>query len=128
MSSDFLGVGWQFPVALDEHGQVIMAYDEEAIQQAIWTILGTAPGERLMRPDFGCGIHDLVFAANTAATAGPAAELVRRALVRWEPRIDVLDVSATPDIANPALLLIEIEYRVRTTNNQFNLVYPFYLE
>ena len=128
MSSNFLGVGWQFPVALDEQGQVVMADDEKAIQQAIWTILGTAPGERLMRPDFGCGIHDLVFAANTAATAGLAAELVRRALIRWEPRIDVLDVAAAPDTADPTLLLIEIEYRVRTTNNRFNLVYPFYLE
>jgi phage baseplate assembly protein W len=129
MSSDFLGAGWQFPVGITEPGhQIAMARYEEAIRQAIWLVLGTAPGERVMRPDFGCGIHNLVFAINSAGTAGQAANLVRQALIRWEPRIDLLDVSAAADAANPALLLIEIEYRVRTTNSRFNLVYPFYLE
>jgi phage baseplate assembly protein W len=128
VSSDFLGVGWQFPVGVGEGRQIAMAAYEERIRQAIWIILGTAPGERAMRPDFGCGIHDLVFAVNSAGTAGQAANLVREALTRWEPRIGVLDVSAAADPYEPTLLLIEIEYRVRTTNNRFNLVYPFYLE
>lgn len=128
MSSEFLGVGWRFPVERDEGGQLLMARYEEAIRQAIWIILGTSPGERVMRPDFGCGVHAMVFAVIGAGTAGQVANLVREALVRWEPRIDVLDVAATPDPANPALLLITIDYRVRTTNNRFNLVYPFYLE
>lgn len=105
-----------------------MAAYETSIQQAIWIILGTAPGERLMRPDFGCGIHTLVFAVNSAGTAGQVATLVRQALMRWEPRINVLNVSAVPASAESTLLLIEIEYRVRTTNSRFNLVYPFYLE
>ena len=128
MSDDFLGVGWQFEVAVDANGQIAMARHEESIRQSIWMILGTARGERLMRPDFGCGIHDLVFAINSAGTAGQVASLVRQALIRWEPRIDVLSVSAASDAADPTLLLIEIAYQVRTTNSRFNLVYPFYLE
>jgi phage baseplate assembly protein W len=129
MSNDFFGVGWQFPVSKVEPGnQIAMARYEESIRQAIWIILGTAPGERVMRSDFGCGIHDLVFAVNGAGTAGQAASQVRAALIRWEPRIDVLNISAAFDNGDPTLLLIEIEYRVRTTNNRFNLVYPFYLE
>lgn len=128
MSSDFLGVGWGFPVALDEAGEIQLARYEESIRQAIWIILGTAPGERAMRPDFGCGIHDLVFAVNSAGTAGRVASLVRQALLRWEPRIDLLSVDAAADPAQPNLLLIRIDYAVRTTNSRFNLVYPFYLE
>ena len=128
MSSEFFGVGWSFPVTLDEAGKVQLARYEESIRQAIWIILGTAPGERAMRPDFGCGIHDLVFAVNSAGTAGRVASLVRQALLRWEPRIDVLSVDAAADLAQPNLLLIQIDYAVRTTNSRFNLVYPFYLE
>src|SRR5689334_7284188 len=107
MSDDFLGVGWQFEFAVDANGQIAMARHEESIRQSIWMILGTARGERLMRPDFGCGIHDLVFAINSAGTAGQVASLVRQALIRWEPRIDVLSVSAASDAADPTLLLIE---------------------
>jgi uncharacterized protein len=128
MSGDFLGVGWQFPIGLSQGDQVAMAYQEESVRQAIWTILSTAPGERVMRPDFGCGIHDMVFAVNSAGTSGLVASNVREALIQWEPRIEVLRVDVLPDLANPTLLLIEIEYRVRATNNRFNLVYPFYLE
>ena len=101
---------------------------EEEISQSIWTILGTSPGERVMRPDFGCGIHDMVFAVNNAATASAVAGAIRDALAVWEPRVDVLDVYAVPDPAQPSLLLIEINYQVRSTNSRFNLVYPFYLE
>ena len=105
-----------------------MADHEESIPQAIWTILATAPGERVMRPEFGCGIHDLVFAVNDATTASRVAAEVRRSLVLWEPRIDLLDVTAAPDMTNPNQLLIRIEYQVRATNSRYNLVYPFYLE
>ena len=128
MPNSFLGTGWKFPMGLDESGGIAMAYDEETIRQSIWMILTTAPGERVMRPDFGCGIHDLVFAPNTPGTAGQVIAEVHQALVRWEPRIDVLDVDAAPDDTQPNLLLIAISYQVRTTNNRFNLVYPFYLE
>lgn len=128
MTSEFLGVGWSFPPTLDEQGQIVMAEYEDSVRQAIWMILSTAPGERVMRPDFGCGIYDLVFAPNSPGTAGQVISEVRRALVQWEPRIDVLDVDAIPDEAQPNLLLIALSYQVRTTNNHFNLVYPFYLE
>jgi len=128
MSNEFLGTGWNFPPILDNKGQIALATDEDSVRQAIWLILSTAPGERVMRPDFGCGIHDLVFAPNSPGTAGQVTAEVRRALIRWEPRIDVLDVETLPDQAQPNRLLIVIKYQVRTTNNEFNLVYPFYLE
>lgn len=127
MTSEFLGIGWGFPVT-EENGEISVARHEESIRQAIWMILGTAPGERMMRPDFGCGIHDLVFAVNSPGTAGRVASEVRQALLQWEPRIDVLDVAAAPDNYQPERLLIRIEYHVRATNNRFNQVYPFYLE
>ena len=127
MDSDFLGVGITFPMELDELGKVKMSRYEEAVRQSVWIILGTAPGERLMRPDFGCGIHNLVFAPNSAATIGKVVSEVTSALIEWEPRIDVLGVNAAPDDNQANLLLIQISYQVRTTNNRFNLVYPFYL-
>ena len=128
-SSDFLGLGWNFPIGLDHGGQVELAPDaEEGVRQSIWMILGTSRGERVMRPDFGCGIHDMVFGVNNAATANAVAGAVRDALAVWEPRIDVLDVYAVPDPSRPSLLTIEINYQVRSTNSRFNLVYPFYLE
>jgi phage baseplate assembly protein W len=128
MSSKFLGVGWAAPVGVDENGQIVMAAYEESVRQAIWMILGTARGERIMRPTFGCGIHDLVFATISAGTTGRVATEVRQALIQWEPRIDLQTVTAVTDKGAPTRLLIEIKYKVRATNNQFNLVYPFYLE
>ncbi|HZF08741.1 MAG TPA: GPW/gp25 family protein [Thermoanaerobaculia bacterium] len=127
MSSTFLGVGWRFPVGLAA-GRIATAPYEEAVRQSIWIILATARGERQMRPDFGCGVHDLVFAVNSAEAAGRVASEVRQALIQWEPRIDVVRVDASADDADPSRLLIEIEYKVRATNSRFNLVYPFYLE
>lgn len=128
MKSTFLGVGWKFPVVPDfESGKIAKAAYEESVRQAIWIILATAPGERVMRPDFGCGIHDLVFEVNSPSTATRIASQVRQALLRWEPRIDVVDVQVTSG-ENRAVLFIGIEYKVRATNNSFNLVYPFYLE
>lgn len=128
MNSDFLGVGWTSPVGLDENGQIKMARYEDCVRQSIWTILSTAYGERVMHPDFGCGIHNLVFAPNSAGTIGQVVSEVQQALTQWEPRIDVLDVDAYPDPNQPNRLLIQINYQIRTTNNRFNLVYPFYLE
>jgi phage baseplate assembly protein W len=128
MAIEFLGTGWQFPVQLDDEGQIAMAEYEAIVRQSIWMILSTAPGERVMRPDFGCGIHDLVFAPNSPGTAGQVIGEVRRALIRWEPRVDVLNVDAMPERGQPNRLLIVIKYQVRSTNNEFNLVYPFYLE
>ncbi len=127
--SNFLGAGWQFPVQRDDSGRrLATAAHEESIRQAIRIILDTAKGERVMRPDFGCGIFELVFAPNNAATRGMAEHHVREALRNWEPRIDVLQVKAAPGGAQGEMVLINIEYRVRTTDSRFNLVYPFYLE
>ena len=128
VSADFLGQGWKFPIGLDGANGIARSDADAGIEESIWLILGTAKGERTMRPDFGCGIHDLVFSLHNAATAGRVADEVRDALVLWEPRIDVLDVDATVPDNQPETLLIAIGYRVRATNNVFNLVYPFYLD
>lgn len=125
MSKPFLGVGWSFPLEVEGNRKLALAAYEESVRQAIWIILGTAKGERVMRPDFGCGIYDLVFEINSASTAGRIAQEVTDALLFFEPRIDVLDVQAQPDAE---VLMISIDYQVRATNNIFNLVYPFYLE
>jgi uncharacterized protein len=127
MPGDFLGSGWSFPISLDENGRIKMASDETSISQAIWTILGTAWGERVMHPDFGCGINDMVFAVNNAETAGRLSSVVKTALLQWEPRIDVLDVQVSNG-ENGSSLDINISYQVRSNNNIYNLVYPFYLE
>ncbi len=126
MTKAFQGIGWSLPVGTDEGG-IAMARHEESIRQSVWLILATAPGERVMRPDFGCGIHDLVFAVNDAGTAGRVASEVREALLLWEPRIDLIDVEVVADPGVPNRLQISIDYVVRSTNNRFNLVYPFYL-
>ena len=124
---DYLGIGWRLPVGVDSSGAIATAAGEERIRESIRMILATAPGERIMRPEFGCAIHDLVFAPNDGATAGRAAGAVREALVLWEPRIELLRVEVVPG-AEPELLLIEVEYRIRATDSRYNLVYPFYLE
>ena len=126
MHVDFLGKGWSFPVA-GSRGHIAVAEAEESITEAIWIIMATARGERMMRPDFGCGIHELVFAVNDTNTRTRVAHYVRDALIRWEPRIDVLDVTVETK-GRGELLLINVHYRVRTTNNLFNMVFPFYLQ
>ena len=136
MSKLFLGVGTQFPLALTDPvagtnnprpGQLARAEYEESVRQAILVILGTAKGERVMRPDFGCGIHDLAFANVSATTIGRVGREVRESLLRLEPRIDVTRVDARVGDTNN-VLLIDIDYEVRATNTAFNLVYPFYLQ
>jgi Bacteriophage baseplate protein W len=124
---DFLGVGWNWPVSVDGDDRIALSRYEDNIRQSILLIIGTARGERQMRPDFGCDIQSLVFAKNNMTTAGLAAFYVEQALNRWEPRIEVISVQAAPDADAGNRLLVEIEYRVISTNNVFNLVYPFYL-
>ena len=123
----FLGRGWAFPVRPDAGGRLRLTDQEEAIRNGVFLILSTAPGERVMRPDFGCGVHDLVFQPNTAALRGAVQVRVREALVRWEPRIDVPDVRAETDPRAAHHLAVRIDYRVRSDNALFNLVYPFFL-
>jgi phage baseplate assembly protein W len=105
-----------------------LAEYEDSIRQSIRIILSTAKGERVMRPDFGCGIHELVFAPNSAATRGMAESHVSKALLLWEPRIEVLEVRARAAGAQEEELEISIAYRVLSSDSRFNLVYPFYLE
>lgn len=123
----FLGVGWAFPPLL-ENGAVAMARYERDIEQAIWIILGTNPGERLMRPDFGAGLDSFLFEPLNTLTLQRIRTRVRDALIDWEPRIDVEEVNVTVASDGPTRLDIEVLYMVRATNEQFNLVYPFYLD
>lgn len=127
MDIDFLGVGWRSPLSLN-NGFLQTSRYETAVRQSVWMILSTAKGERVMRPDFGCGIHDRVFSPNSSGTIGEIVNDVRESLTEWEPRIDLLNVDTDPDEDNPNVLLIRVHYQVRTTNNIFNLVYPFYLQ
>lgn len=132
MSAQVLGVGWGFPVERvgdgAAGGRFALAPYEECVQQSIVIILSTAKGERVMRPTFGCGLHELVFSVNDSATRAMAAFHVREALREWEPRIDVLRVDASSGGEHDEQLLIDIDYRVRLTDGRYNLVYPFYLD
>lgn len=125
MDTDIIGRGWAFPVWRGTSSSLAFLGGEEKIRQSIQLILSTAPGERQMRPDFGCGIHDLVFAPNTVAVRGLVQQKVREALVRWEPRIDVLDVRVDSPPGRRNYLEIRVDYRIRATNASSNLVYQF---
>jgi phage baseplate assembly protein W len=139
MSKEFLGRGWKFPVAVNPTtGRIAMSEYEEDIKESIRIILATAPGERLMRPDFGCGIHDLVFSTISRITVGLFESRLREAITKWEPRVDILKLDiSTRDAANGKFeterdarsgkLFIKLACRVRDTNTEFNLVFPFYL-
>ena len=127
MTNPIIGRGWHFPPMLDERGMIALTNDYDEIEQSIRIILSTAPGQRVMRPEFGCRIHELVFAPNSNATAGQAIRYVSEALGRWEPRIEVLKVEVEPEAGEPACLAISISYRVNATHSNRSLVYPFYL-
>ena len=123
----YLGTGWKFPLQVTPEGRIALATAEQRIQESIFLILTTSPGERVMMPEFGCGIHDLVFSPNNNATVSLVIDRVRRALVSFEPRIDVLQVSAESAPEQRNLLLIRVDYRVRDNNAIGNLVYPFFI-
>lgn len=124
----FLGRGWDFPVVPSRQGGVRLVAADAAIERSLNIILGTAPGERVMRPEFGCGIWELVMESNNAQLHGRVQARVRQALTRWEPRIDVLDVQVTAPPEQRNVLLIRLDYRVRSNNAAYNLVYPFFLQ
>lgn len=123
---DFLGVGWAFPVGVDARGRIALARQERDIEEAMRIILLTPKGQRVMRPEFGCQIHDLIFAPNDATTAGLAAYYVEEALGMWEPRVHVKEVTARPDTENLGRLLIDISYEIKATHDSRSLVFPFY--
>ena len=122
----FLGTGWRFPLRPDAAGGLAWSAGERSVEEAIWLILATAPGERPMLPRFGCGIHELVFETAAPAAFGAVAQAVRDALTRWEPRIDVEDVRVEPG-AEAGVVDIRVDYRVRSTNAAGNMVYPFFI-
>jgi uncharacterized protein len=127
MNDRFIGSGIAYPMRVDATGGIALVSRDEELAESIRLILGTSPGERPMRPDFGCSIHEQVFAPADATTAGRIAFEVRNALDRWEPRIDVHAVEVSRDDAEPSLLLIDISYSPRGTNDPRNLVFPFYV-
>ncbi|MBI5259409.1 MAG: GPW/gp25 family protein [Burkholderiales bacterium] len=124
---DFLGRGLAFPLHVDAAGRLAGAAGEARVEDSIHLVLSTRPGERVMLPNFGCAIHDLVYAPNNPATRTRAVDAVRRALTQLEARIDVLDVRADTSPAEPHLLLLRVDYRLRANNAVGNLVYPFFL-
>jgi phage baseplate assembly protein W len=128
MAREFLGVGWKFPIRVNARGGLSFSRHEQDIEEAIWILLGTAKGERVMQPDFGCGIHEHVFAPNDPGTRGVLAFEVQRSLADYEPRVLVDDVRVDDFPGAPNRLLICVDYRVRSTNAKRNLVYPFYLQ
>lgn len=127
MAEEFIGAGWAFPMRTDATGSIALVQGDRELVESIHLILATAPGERPMRPEFGCAIHDLAFAPADAATAGRIAYEVRVALERWEPRVTLQDVVVNFDEVDSGRLLIEILYSVRGTNDPRNLVFPFYM-
>jgi phage baseplate assembly protein W len=126
-ATDFIGAGWSYPLGTDAAGGIALVTRDREIEQAIRLILGTACGERPMRPEFGCRIHDHVFGAATATAAGQIAFDVRQALDRWEPRIDVSDVAVSFDAIESGTLFVNVAYTIRGLNDPRNLVFPFYV-
>jgi phage baseplate assembly protein W len=124
----FLGVGWGFPLRLAPDRTVATAAYEDDVRQAILIILGTRRNERVMRPDFGAGLEDFVFEPVSPTTMELLRKRVEEALIDWEPRIDAEKVEVLTDPARRDRLLVSLDYRVRSTNVHYNLVYPFYLD
>jgi phage baseplate assembly protein W len=125
--TEIIGSGLAFPLQVDRRGGIALARDETDIEQAIELILATAPGERPMRPEFGCGVHDFVFDTIDAGTVGKMEVAIRDALDRWEPRVIVETVEFDLSGVGDGRLVIDIGYRVRATSTIRNLVYPFYV-
>jgi phage baseplate assembly protein W len=127
MSNEFIGSGWGFPVDVDSTGGIRLVSSQTELEQSIRLVISTAPGERPMRPEFGCSIHDHVFDPADGRTAGRIAFEVRESLRRWEPRIDVADVRVERHPSQPDALLLDIRYVTLDSNDPRNLVFPFYL-
>ncbi|MFX0594693.1 GPW/gp25 family protein [Melissospora conviva] len=127
MTADFIGAGWAFPLRTDATGAIALVRGEREVVESIRLILGTTPGERPARPEFGCALQELVFAPADASTAGQIAYQVRVALERWEPRVVCDDVRVDFTDADRGTLYIDIRYRLRGDNDPRNLVFPFYV-
>ncbi len=128
MAGDFLGRGLKFPIQIDQRGGVALTQNENKIRESILIILNTAKGERMMRPEFGCDIHEFVFSVIDTSTLALIKAAVREALILWETRIEVLAIEITTEKIRDDAIEIHIDYKIRSTNTEFNLVYPFYLK
>lgn len=124
-AEDFLGSGWRYPILAGDSS--IVSKREKSIEESILIIIGTMKGERVMRPDFGCDLHRMVFDLNNEVTHIQAANYVRTALEKWEPRITILDVKAYADDEEQNKLYIDIDYEIISSNTKLNMVYPFYI-
>ena len=127
MTEAIIGRGWAFPPRLDARGTIALTDERNELEQAMTIILRTPPGARVMRPTFGCRLHELVFAPNNGSTAAEAERYVREALLMWEPRINVVGVEARPDPDGENRLLIDVRYEIKATHDRRSLVFPFYL-
>jgi uncharacterized protein len=127
VNSDYIGAGWNFPVGVDATGGIALATHARDIEQAIELILRTSPGERPMRPEFGCAVQEHIFSPANAATAAAIAGSVRQALQQWEPRIDLLDVHVRFAPQAPTTCYIDVEYQIHGRSDVRNLVFPFYM-
>ena len=126
MHNVFVGRGWGFPLRVDPNGGIALVADEREIEEAIRVVLGTSPGERPMRPEFGCAIHEHVFDSVTPSMVGALRQKVTESLGLWEPRIAVDEVHIATDSEDPSVVYIDIQYRINDTNSPRNLVFPFY--
>jgi hypothetical protein len=126
-TGDFVGTGWAFPLRVNPRGGIALDSADEAIRRALRLIIATAPGERVMRPAFGCRIWDLLFGGTDPNTLGLMAQTVRDAIARWEARVDLEDVTARVDPDDPTRVLLDVTYVIRSTNDRRNLVHPFYV-
>jgi phage baseplate assembly protein W len=124
---EFVGQGLAFPLQVNPRGELALVTGPTDIEQSIGIILGTIPGERVMRPGFGCRAWELIFEPNTAATSSLLIMYVRQALEFWEPRISLNDIRVSRDENDETALLVEIEYEIKTTHDTRSIVYPFYI-
>ncbi len=127
MKKEFLGTGWKFPLTLDGQGAFTLVSEDEDIREAIVIILSTVQGERVMRPEFGCGIQNYVFSIMNSSNLMMIEKEIERALILYEPRIKVEEINAQTDASEGGKLIVNIEYTVLSSNSRFNMVYPFYL-
>jgi hypothetical protein len=124
---DFLGRGLSFPLQVNSRGEIALVDGDQDIEQSIRIILETSPGERVMRPEFGCRVHELVFAPNNAATEGLLIHYIQEALEQWEPRIEVQDIEISTAADTGSVLLAEVKYLVKDTHDPRSIIYPFSL-
>jgi uncharacterized protein len=127
MSYPFIGRGWRFPIKVNARGGLDWSEGPDRVRDAIWLVLNTAQGERVMRPTFGAGVQDYVFQPNSPATRAALAAAIKQALARWEPRIELDAVRVEAVQGEPSQVIASVEYRLRATNELFNVVLPFWL-